>query len=795
MIKNIIRVAHRTLLRDKAYSLLNILGLTIGITFSLLLFLYILDELSYDRYHAKAGRIYRVVSSMQEPENKVNWAITQVPLAPVLQKDYPEVEQATRLILSGKTMYQRDQVKFYETRVYFADSNYFDVFSATVIEGDLRTALNKSRTMVLTETLARKYFGTTKNVVGKALKTNKGSDYQVTAIVKDPPPNSHLLYNALLSLVSLPKDFANDWGNFGIYTYVLLRPDADPAVFEKKLVPLYDKYMASIFTRYHMKVEYGIQPITKIHLYSDLKHEPEELGSISYIYTFSAVAFFLLIIACINYMNLITARSAKRAKEIGVRKVTGSLQSQLIAQFLIESIILTLLSLVLSLILVVLLLPAFNHFSGKELTFYDLLRVRTLILLPGMVLFVGILGGCYPAFYLARFNPITVLKGDHFAGTGSGRLRKTLVVLQFTISMVMLICTAVVYRQLQFMRSKDLGFNKDQILSIKLDVYEGPATQLKGFKNELRQNPAILSVSTAEAVPGTQEIGFTLFSIETNTGFVDKNVDCYGIDEEYLNTMGIQIVRGRNFSSTGFDALNSVIVNESLVRAFGWEEPMGKKIRAVGDTTGKYQEVVGVVRDFHQRSLYNPIAPLVLYYSPGNLEVQIKVKATDIKATVESVERSWRNNFPSLPYQYSFLDDDFNSQYKADQKRSKLFLAFSFLVLVITSLGILGLVAFTTRQKQKEISIRKVMGADTGHIVSLIAKSFLTLVLLSCLVAFPVAYYCMYRWLELFPYKTGIAAAPFFQSAGVVLSITILTVSFHTIRAALTNPVKNLRAE
>ncbi|MHA4806474.1 ABC transporter permease [Flavitalea flava] len=795
MIKNIIRVAYRTLLRDKAYSLLNILGLTIGITFSLLLFLYILDELSYDRYHEKADRIFRVISYMQEPENKVNWAITQVPLAPVLIRDYPEVEQATRLILAGKAMYQRDLVKFYETRIYFADSNFFDVFTARVIEGDLKTALTKPWSMVLTETLALKYFGAARNVVGKSLQTGKAGSYLITAVIKDPPVNSHLLYDALLSNVSLPKDYANDWGNFGIYTYVLLRPVTDPGVFEKKLHPLYEKYMASIFGKYQMKIEYGIQPITRIHLYSELKHEPEELGSISYIYTFSAVAFFLLIIACINYMNLITARSAKRAKEIGVRKVTGSLQSQLIAQFLIESFMLTLLSLLLSMILVLLLLPVFNHFSGKQFTYRDLLQIKTLALLPGIVLFVGTLGGCYPAFYLASFNPVTVLKGGHSGAAESSALRKALVVFQFTISIVMLICTAVVYGQLQFMRSKDLGFNKEEVLSIKLDAYGDPVSRLKGFKNDLRQNPSILSVSTAEAVPGREDIGFTLFSVETTTGFVDKNIDCYAIDEEYLKTMGMQLLQGRNFSSTGPDTINSVIVNQSMVRSFGWEEPIGKKIRAVGDPSGKYQEVIGVIKDFHQKSLYNPIGPLVLNFSPGSREVQVKLKGTDIKATVGFVERSWRSNFPSLPYQYSFLDGDFNAQFKADQKRGKLFLAFSFLVLLITCLGILGLVAFTTRQKQKEISIRKIMGADTGQIVSLIARSFLVLVLISCLIAFPVAYYCMYRWLELFPYKSGIAAAPFFQSAGIVLSITILTVSFHTIRAALTSPVKNLRAE
>ncbi len=795
MIRNLILVAIRSLKKDKQYSLLNILGLTIGITFSLFLIFYILDELSYDRYHQKANRIYRIAAFVKEPENSMQWANTQFPLGPALKKDYPEVEEAVRLVRADRAMYKNGELQFYETKIYFADSNLFRVFTYKFIDGNPLTALVEPHSMVLTNTMAQKYFGKEITAVGQTLQNNHGDVYKITAVLRDPPKNSHLLFNGLISVSTLPKDFSNNWGSFGYYTYVLLHPNADAGIFEKKLLPMYQKYMAPIFAKFNIKIHYGVEPITSIHLYSQFQGEPEEIGSISYIYIFSSVAMFMLIIACINYMNLATARSGKRAKEIGIRKVAGSTQSQLVAQFLMESTVLAAISMFLSILFFYSLLPAFNSISGKFLSYQILLHPSTLSILIGLILFVGLVGGSYPAFYLSGFNPINVLKGKLSKSSSNANLRRALVVMQFTISIIMLICTWAVYSQLHFIRNKDLGFNKNQVVTLKVDAVGNVLGKLIALKEEIKKNPAILSVSTAGTVPGGGE-NFNLFSVESKRGFVDKGVDCYGIDEDYFRTLGMKLIKGRNFSTSDpADTLKNVIVNENMVKSFGWEEALGKKIKRPGDTSGKYFEVIGVVKDFHQKSLYNPIAPLILFYRSNLNNVQVRMNPQNIPATVAYIEKSWKNIFPKLPFQYTFLDQDFDSQYAADQKRGKIFTAFSSLTIFITCLGLLGLIAFTTEQRQKEISIRKIMGADILSIVSMISKNFILLVGISCLIAFPIAWYFMQKWLEAFPYKAGLKLTTFLLSAASVLFITMATVGFHTIKAAVASPVKSLRTE
>ncbi len=800
MIKNLILVALRNFKKDKWYTLLNILGLTIGITFSLFLLFYIIDELSYDRYNEKADRIYRITSYVKEPENRMKWSSTQFPLGPTLKKDYPEVEQSARFVRNGRNMYKNGERRFYEDKIFFADSSLFKIFTYQFIEGNSATALNEPNSMVLTQTLADKYFpqdaahGKGKSAVGQSLQNNNGDVYKITGVVKDVPKNSHIIFNALISISTLPKDYSDNWGGFNNYTYVLLRPNVNVASFEKKLLPMYDKYMAPIFAQYNIKIRYGVQPITSIHLYSDFDGEPEELGSISYIYIFSAVALFMLIIACINYMNLTTARSARRAKEIGIRKVTGSTKSQLVAQFLIESMLTSIISLLLSLLLVALFLPVFNTLSGKSISFQSLLQPDTFLILLIIILFVGFVGGSYPAFYLSKFNPVSVLKGSLSKSSSNVTLRRALVVVQFTISIIMLICTWVVYGQLQYLRNKDLGFNKDQVVSLNIDADRDIRGKVMALKNEIRQDSRVLSVSTAQGTPGSQNISFNLFSVESKNGFTDKGVDCYGIDEDYLKTLGMKLVKGRNFSSIS-DTLRSIIVNENMVKNFGWDNAIGKKVKFPGDTSGFYLEVVGIVKDFNQKSLYNPIAPLILFYRPNSNSIQVKVNPQGILSTVSHIEKSWKTIFPELPFQYTFLDEDFDSQYAADQKRGKIFTAFSLLTILITCLGLLGLIAFTTQQRQKEISMRKIMGANVQQIVALITKNFVMLVAISCVIAFPVAYYFMHRWLEIFPYNTGLSISTFVLSAITVLLITLLTVIFHTVKAAVAKPVTSLRME
>ena len=794
MIKNLLLVALRNFKRDKSYSLLNILGLTIGITFSLFLIFYIKDELSYDRYNEKASRIYRINSHIKEADkDTMRWAVTPFPMAPALANDYPEVEEAVRFISNGKVMYKNGDLRIYEDKVFVADSNLFRVFTHKFIAGNPLTALKDPKSMVLTRSVAKKFFGNT-NCIGKSLENASGDVYKITGVIEDVPKNSHILFNVLISRSSLPADFANSWGSFGFYTYVLLKPNTSPGTLEKKMVPMYDKYLASIFAQYNIKMRFGVQPITTIHLHSDMANEPEELGSMSYIYIFSAVAFFMLLIACINYMNLTTARSARRAKEIGIRKVTGSSKLQLVSQFLIESTLTAIFALVLSLGLIALLLPTFNTLSGKFISFETLVKPDTIMMILAVILFVGVVGGSYPAFYLSKFNPVSVLKGSLSKGSSNVALRRILVVVQFSISMIMLICTWIVYDQLKYLRNKDMGFNKDQVLVANANSNNDIRSKILAFKNEMRSDPQILAVSTSQAVPGNG-VNFNLFTIESKNGWVDKGVDCYAVDEDYFKTLGMKIVKGRNFTGLS-DTLRSIIVNENMVKEFGWaENEIGKRIKFPGDTSGNYFEVVGVVKDFNQKSLYNPITPLILFYAPNNNSIQLKLNAGKVTATIAGIEGKWKAAFPELPFQYTFLDQDFNSQYAADQKRGKIFTAFSISTILITCLGLLGLIAFTTQQRQKEISIRKVMGANTGQLVPLMTRNFVLLVGLSCLIAFPVAWYFMDKWLKIFPYNTGLSVAPFILSAIVVLFITIATVIFHTLKAALANPVKSLRTE
>jgi putative ABC transport system permease protein len=797
MLKNLLRVALRNFMRDKWYSLLNILGLTIGITFSVFLIFYIKDELSYDRYNEKAGRIYRIEAFVKEADkDTMRWAITPFPMAQALSNDYPEVEEATRLWgnFGGKTMFKYGALRFYEDKVMYADSNLFHVFTYKFIEGNAKTALTAPNSLVLTQSLAEKYFGEHKNYIGKTLENANGDVYKVTAVIKDVPKNSHIIFTALISRSSLPADFANNWGGFGFYTYVLLKPNVNAAAFQKKLSPVYDKYLAPIFAQFNIKMRFGLQPVTSIHLHSDATNEPEDLGSMSYIYIFSAVAFFMLLIACINYMNLTTARSARRAKEIGIRKVTGSSKLQLVLQFLVESTLTAIFALLLSIGFIALLLPMFNSISGKFISFGTLFQPDTLLTLLAIIIFVGLVGGSYPAFYLSKFNPVNVLKGNLSKGSSNVTLRRALVVVQFSISMIMLICTWVVYSQLKYLRNKDLGFNKEQVLTITANANRDVSSNIRSFKNEVKDNPHVLAVSTSQSVPGGG-MPFNLFSIQTKNGFTDKGVDNYGVDEDYFKTLGMKIVKGRSFSGLP-DTLRSIIVNENMAKEYGWgNDAIGKRVRYPGDTSNFYFEVVGVVKDFNQKSLYNPIAPLILFYRPSSNIIELKLDARNISTAIASLEKSWKKYFPDLPFAYTFLDQDFNSQYAADQKRGKIFTAFSILTIIITCLGLLGLIAFTTQQRQKEISIRKVMGAKVTQIIPLVTRNFVALVGLSCLIAFPVAWYFMSNWLKIFPYNTGLKITPFILSALVVLALTLLTVIFHTVRAAVAKPVKALRTE
>ena len=795
MIKNLLLIAIRNFKKDKWFSLLNILGLTIGITFSLFLIFYISDELTYDRYNEKADRIYRIVSYIHEKDKNTNWAITQAPLAATLKKDYPEVEESARFQGRERTLFKNGNNNFYETKVSYADSTVFNIFTYKFVEGNAAHALNEPNSIVITRSLAEKYFGKNTPAVGKTLRTVYDV-YKVTAVIEDVPRNSHLRFDMLISWTSIPQNQngGENWGSFNNFTYVLLKPGTNAAAFSKKLVTVYKKYVEPIFLQYNVTMQYDVQPITSIHLHSKLEQEPEELGSMSYIWIFSAVAFFMLLIACINHMNLTTARSARRAKEIGIRKVSGSTKKQLVLQFLSESVLTALGAVVLSVLLVMLLLPVFNTLSGKAFTISTLFQPSNIVLLLGIGLLTGLVGGSYPAFYLSSFQPTSILKGTLSKASGNVNLRRTLVVLQFSISMVMLICTWVVYSQLSYLQSKNVGFDKSQVMTVIVNTGEDERGKINSMDNEFRRIPGVKTVGTGNAYPGSPNINLNLFTVQTDHGYVDKAVECYAVDENYVTALNIPVVRGRNFENLA-DTLHSILVNEAMAKHFGWKEPIGMRVKFPGDTTGYYLEVVGVVKDFNQKSLYNPIAPLLLFYGPNGNMIQLKLNTSDLNKTIAQAGSIWKKYFPELPFEYKFLDDNFNSQYAADQKRGKIFAAFSILTIIITCLGLLGLTAYTTQQKQKEISIRRVMGASIVQIVGMITTNYLWLALIAALIAFPVAYYFMHNWLKVFSYSAGLSMVPFFMSALAIVITAVLTAMFHSAKAALSKPANNLRSE
>jgi putative ABC transport system permease protein len=793
MIKNLFRVALRNLIKDGWFSLLNILGLTIGITFSLFLIFYVRDELSYDRYNENAGRICRIVSYVHEKDKNSNWAITAFPLGPVVKKELPGVEEAVRLVPRGRTLFKQGNNSFYESKVYYADSNIFNVFTLKFLAGQPANALSDRNSIVISKTIAEKYFGRNTEVIGQTL--NVGDELRtITGMIEDVPSHSHIRYDMLIPMSSKKGIDGESWSSLSYYTYILLAPGATPEGVLHGLEKIDQKYITPVFTPFNVKIDLGLQKITDIHLHSNLQWEPEELGSMSYIWIFSAVAFFMLLTASINYMNLTTARSARRAKEIGIRKVAGSTRRQLALQFLSESIVTSLIAVLLSFLLVLLLCPTFNSLSGKSFTIGDLLQPDYFFLVLGIGLFTGFVGGCYPAFYLSGFRPVGILKGALSKASGNIHLRRTLVVLQFSVSMVMLICTWVVYSQLAYLRKRDLGFNKDQVMLVTVDANQDERGRIAAMKDEFAHIPGVRLAATGDSYPGGGNVSLDAYSFPIEAGHVNEAVATYHVDEHYLDVLGIPIVHGRNFSGPA-DTLHSILVNETLVRHFGWKEPIGKRVQFPGDPADKFYEVVGVCKDFNQKSLYDPITPLVLAYGSDNNIIQVKMDVAHSGSPIAETEGIWKKYFPELPFQFKFLDQDLQSQYEADVQRGKIFASFSVLTILITCMGLLGLTAFVTQQKQKEISIRRVMGASIAQILALVAGNYVWLTLIAACVAFPIAYYFMHRWLDVFAYHTNLSFLPFLNSAMVIVVIVVLTVSFHGVKAAMANPAKKLRSE
>ncbi len=795
MLKNLITISFRNIIKEKGYSIINLLGLAIGITCSLFLFLYVLDELSYDRYHDNSDSIYRVVSTIKEPDNQFTWAVAQIPFADEVRENHSEIQNAVRFFGIGRRLFVYEDKSFNEEDFYLADSTIFDMFTYDFLVGNEETALDDPKSLVLTESVAIKYFGTT-DCLGQALKDPENDLYNVTGVIKDVPRNSHFRFDALISRNSAP-DWQGSWGNFGVFTYVQFSEDFSPDQFQPNLDSIVAEKVNPIFERMGISIKYELQKLTDIHLYSKIQDEAEEGGDISYIYIFTIVAVFMLIIASINYMNLATARSFKRSKEVGIRKVLGSLKGQLISQFLTESILMAFISLFISLALIFILLPYFNDLANKSILFSSLFDLDVILILVGILVFVGIVGGSYPAFYLSNFNPASVLKGRSSLKGGNGVIRKLLVVFQFSISIFMLISTLVVYDQLSFLRKKDLGFDKNHVL--RVEVPNGELRERLGvFRNSLMQQPGIVNVASASSTPG-DGVGKIIFEVESNDGeMLEKGIDFYNADYDYISTMEMTIIDGRDFSRDILsDTIAAVLVNEAMVDRMAWDEPLGKKFNIGARDTVYTKQVIGIIKDYHQNSLYDEIEPLMVMYQKNNYFTYIKLDGENLPNRISQVEREWNTVFPNEPFEFQFLDQDFDSQYASDDRRGKIFTIFSSLTIIIACLGLLGLTSFTTEQRTKEIGVRKVIGASLNSIILLVAKDFLILIIVATIIAFPLAYYFMSNWLQAFAYKIELNQEwlTFLMSAILAIVITILTVGFHTLKAAMANPVNSLRSE
>ncbi|KPK83799.1 MAG: hypothetical protein AMS27_11840 [Bacteroides sp. SM23_62_1] len=795
MFTNILKVAIRKIRKEFGYSLIIVLGLTIGIISSLFLLLYVFDDLSYDQFHENKDRIVRVISHITETDDEFTWGVAQIPFAHQAREDYPEIEEFARIYPFGRQLFMYNDIKLYDENVHYADSSVFDVFSFGLMRGDPATVLTRPNTMVVTESFAKKYFGG-EDPFGKTIEVGRGQSFEVTGVMQDVPHNSHITFSALVSRTTLPADAEiGSWGNFGVYTYLLLAEGTDYMVLQDKMKEMYDKYMAEIFRQYNISIEYLLEPITDIYLKSEARGGTGRSGDITYVYIFSIVAFFMLLIASINYMNMATSRSTHRAREVGLRKVVGSSRWPLILQFLSESVILTIIALIISIVIVILLMPSFNQIAGKLFDIDYLINPQVILTLIAIIVFVGVLGGSYPSFYLSRFNPVSVFKQEIGAGRSNFLIRKILVVLQFAISFALIINTWVIFKQLNYLKSRELGFVPENVVIIELENRQ-MMQQYPVFRNALLEGPDIINVSSSNNKIG-ESTGKILMQVETSEGMQERGVNLYAVDYDFVETMGIEMIQGRDFSRDFMsDTTTGVIINETMAKRFNWDEPLGKKLSFVGgDQDVEPYRVVGVMKDFHQLGLYSPLETLMFLLRANGYYANVKIEDQNVKETLQFIESKWLEIFPDRPFHYTFLSDDYAEQFRSDEKRGVIFTYFSILIIIIACLGIFGLASFTVEQRTKEIGIRKVLGASVERIVRIISREFLFLVLISMIPAFIGAYYYLKHWLQDYAYPAKIDPWMFIGTALAGIIITLITVSYSTIKAGLTNPAESLRLE
>ena len=807
MFKNYFKIAWRNLNRNKFISFVNLFGLTVGICCCLLIGIYILNELSYDRYNKNANNIYRIERTFLNAETgalSLQLAAVAPPFAPLLQNDFKDIKKVTSFLpISNSTFKYGDKI-FNEKNMFFADTSLFDVFDFKVTEGNPATALRDPFSVMLSEKTARKYFGDA-DPMNKVLRVNNQFDCKVTGVYRGLPENSHWHPELLLSFNTLKdsaiygeKNLMTNWGNNAFYTYLLLPAHYDPKkleaqfpAFQNRHIPAEGKFKASDYSIL------SLRRLTDIHLYSHTDEEIEINGDINRVYIFSAIALFILLIACINYMNLSSARSVLRAKEIGVRKTAGASKKELIAQFLCESVFITCIAFMLAFVLTRIALPWLNELSGQQLSIGSLLQWKILtgiILLPFIV---GILSGLYPALYLSSFQPVKVLKGVIKKGGGNISLRKVLVVFQFAISIILIVATVVVFQQLHFIQNKSLGFDKEHIVTLRNN--NGLNNSFQSFKDELLSNSNIKDVALSSRIPSGRLLDSQGSQLDAGNSMSPSKADIKYVvaDENFIPTFGIKIVAGRNFSKDfGMDT-SSFLINETAVKALGLksdQDAIGKQFQY----GGQKGMIAGVFNDFNFESLHQRIIPLVLYESRDGASSynNISVKTSgNVSAAIAQIEKTWKKYLPEIPFEYQFLDDRYAKLYEAEDRQSSIITIFSCIAIFIASLGLFGLSAFTITQRVKEIGVRKVLGASTGSIVKLISKDFLLLVVIAAVIAFPIAWYAMKHWLQAFAYRINIDWWVFILAAVIALLIAFATISFQAIKAATTNPVKSLRSE
>jgi len=795
MLRNYLKIVLRNIKKHKGYSFINIVGLAVGLTCCILILLWVHDELSYDRHHENADRIYRITYAEEIGGAYDHYAVPPFPAAPAFTAEIPEIIAYTRLWpKSGLITY--DDKRFDERGIFYADKDFFKIFTHEFIDGDPATALEAPGSIVLTQDMAKKIFAS-RNALGKTVNLNADGDLKVTGVIKNVPRNSHFRFNYLVSINTIQgrrAEYLDAWFIIVGWSYVLLDERADAQLVEKKLEPIVEKYTGEDARKYGQKMFYFLQKMTDIHLRSHLEGEIEGNGDIRYVYVFSIIAVFILLIACINFMNLSTARSTKRGKEVGLRKVLGAHKKRLIVQFITESVGYSLLALVLAITLVSFLLPAFNNLTGKEITMASLLDWVVVLGLFGLVAFTGIAAGSYPAFYLSSFQPIDTLRQKLRGGSRRSILRTCLVIFQFTISIILIVSTFIVLKQLDFMKNQNLGFKKEQVLAVRVRGNAIPE-QFESFKNELKKNASIIEASYSNGIPGRTGTVLTTF-LEGKPESVNFTFDYIFCDYDFLKAYEIDLVKGRDFSRDfGSDKEGAYLINETAMAKLGWgDETLGKKI---GFSQELMRPIVGIVKDFHYRSLKQVIGPLAIYLRPrGASYLSVKMNTDDISATLSYIEKTWNVFEKERGFEYFFVDENFDSLYHSEERLRQIITFFAFIAIFVACLGLFGLASYTAEQSTKEIGIRKVLGATAGSIVVLLSRNFLKWVLVANVIAWPVTYYVMRNyWLANFPFRIPISLLTFVIAGLITLFIALLAVSYQSIKAAVANPVDSLRYE